>query len=151
MTQDKQEMKATNPKDAIGVLKVPLHMLSPVAKAQWALAQFVGNAKYGLANWRAAGVRSTVYLSAMQRHMDAYLSGEEFDPVDGTHHLGNVMACCAIILDAQAYGSLVDDRPMFVDIRPTYAQVEAQMKVIAEKYKDVKPTHYTQNPALRNT
>ena len=151
MTQPKQEIKATNPKDAIGITKVPLHMLSPVAKAHWALAQFVGNAKYGLVNWRAAPVRSSVYLAAMQRHMDAFLAGEAFDPVDGSHHLGNVMACCAILLDAEVAGTLIDDRPMFVDIRPTYAMVEEQMKAIAEKYRGVNPVHYTQDPALRGT
>lgn len=151
MTQSKQEIKATNPKDAIGITKVPLHMLSPVAKAHWALAQFVGNAKYGLVNWRAAPVRSSVYLAAMQRHMDAFLAGEAFDPVDGSHHLGNVMACCAILLDAEVAGTLIDDRPMFVDIRPTYVMVEEQMKTIAEKYKGVNPVHYTEDPALRGT
>ena len=40
---------------------------------------------------------------------------------------------------------------MFVDIRPTYAMVEEQMKAIAEKYRGVNPVHYTQDPALRGT
>lgn len=135
--------KLSNPKDAIGDTKVPLWLLSPIAKAHWALAQFAGMIKYGSWNWRVAGVRSSVYLSAAQRHLDAYLSGEEHDPIDGTHHLGNVMACCAILLDAQAAGKFTDDRPPSVDIRRTYAFVEPAMTEIKAAYVDKKPKHYT--------
>jgi hypothetical protein len=135
--------KATNPKDAIADNKVPLWLLSPIAKAQWALAQFAGMLKYGTWNWRVAGVRASVYLSAMQRHVDAYVSGEETDPTDGSHHLGNVMACCAILLDAKAAGKLTDDRPPSVDVRGTYAAVEAQMSALRSKYADKAPRNYS--------
>lgn len=136
-------MKDTNPKDAIASSKVPLWLLSPIAKAAWALAMHSGSVKYGSWNWRAAGVRASVYLSAAQRHLDAYLSGEEHDPVDGTHHLGNVMACCAILLDAKAAGKLSDDRPPSVSLRPTYAECEPLVVKLAKQYEDKKPRHYT--------
>ncbi len=135
--------KDTNPKDAIGATKVPLSLLSPIAKAMWALAQFSGMVKYGAFNWRVAGVRASIYLDAIDRHRDAYLSGEELDPVDGTHHLANIMACCAILLDARAAGKLTDDRPPSVGIRETYAEVEAQMAVLREQYADKCPRHYS--------
>lgn len=135
--------KDTNPKDAIAGSKVALWLLSPIAKAAWAVAMFAGQTKYGAWNWRISGVRASVYLSAMHRHMDAYVSGEELDPIDGTPHLGNIMACCAIILDAQAAGKLNDDRPPRVSLRPMYEQVEATMKTLADKYADKKPKHYT--------
>jgi hypothetical protein len=132
-----------NPKDAIGDKKLPLWLCSPVAKIHWALAQFAGLIKYGAWNWRAAGIRKSIYLSAMQRHMDAYLSGEEFDPVDGTHHLGNIMACCAIILDAEAAGKCTDDRPPIVSHRPTLEWGEGLMAKLREQYPDKSPKHYT--------
>ncbi len=135
--------KATNPKDAVGDTKVPLWLLSPIAKAQWALAQFAGFLKYGAWNWRVMGVRASVYASAGARHFDAYLSGEEFDPVDGTHHLGNAMACAAILLDAKAAGKLVDDRPPSVGIRETYAEVERQMAALRTQYANREPKHYS--------
>ena len=135
--------KDTNPKDAIGDKKVALALLSPIAKAAWSLAQFAGMCKYGAWNWRVSGVRSSVYLSAMQRHLDAYLSGEECDPVDGTRHLGNIMACAAILLDARAAGKLTDDRPPSVSLRGTYAEVEAQMTRLKELYADKTPRHCT--------
>jgi hypothetical protein len=141
--------KESNPKDAIGDRKVPLWLCSPIARAQWALAQFAGLIKYGAWNWRKAGVRSSVYIAALNRHIDAYTSGEEYDPVDNTHHLGNIMACAAILLDAKAAGKLTDDRPPSVGIRETYAQVETQMAALREQYKDYQPggpkapRHYT--------
>ncbi|UUZ75569.1 DUF5664 domain-containing protein [Polaromonas sp. P1(28)-13] len=132
-----------NPKDKIGRLKLPLWLLSPIAKAHWALAQFAGMLKYGAWNWREAGISLSVYLSAMERHMDGYKSGETYDPVDGTHHLGNIMACCAIILDAGAAGKLTDDRPIVVSHRPAYEEAEKQMAVLSELYKDKTPKHFT--------
>lgn len=135
--------KDTNPKDVAATTKVPLWLLSPIASAHWALAQFSGMTKYGAWNWRVAGVRSSVYLSAAMRHLAAYLSGEETDPVDGTHHLGNVMACCAILLDARAAGTLTDDRPPSVDLRTTYGELETLTEKLRAQYADKTPRHYT--------
>jgi hypothetical protein len=79
----------------------------------------------------------------MGRHIDAWLSGEETDPVDGTHHLGNVMACCAILLDAQACGKLIDDRPPSASIRPAYKALENLAAKLKEQYADKRPRHCT--------
>lgn len=135
--------KDTNPKSAIGEKKVPLSLCSPIAEAHWALAQFAGLTKYGAWNWRAAGVSCTTYTNAIRRHLAAYLSGEELDPVDGTHHLGNIMACCAILLEADTMNLMHDDRPPSFSIRGTYRFVEEQMVALKVKYADMNPRHYT--------
>lgn len=137
------DVKQTNPKEAVGDKKVPLWLCSPIAMAHWALGQFAGMCKYQAWNWRVAGVRGSTYVSAMKRHIDAYVSGEVYDPVDGTHHLGNVMACASILLDAEAAGKLNDDRPPSVDVRPTYSFVEAQMGTIREKYAHIPQKPFT--------
>ena len=133
----------TNPKDVIGDAKVPLWLLSPLAEAHWALAQYAGMTKYGAWNWRIAGVRMSVYISAMKRHIAAIVSGEEFDPVDGTRHEGNIMACAAIILEARLIGKLTNDIPPTFSHRQSYLEVENQMAVLKEQYKDKAPRHYT--------
>lgn len=135
--------KPSNPKDVIGDTKVPLWLLSPIAKIHWALAQFAGLLKYGAWNWRVAGVRTSVYLSAIERHIEGYKSGEECDPTDGTKHLGNIMACCAILMDAQEAGMLTDDRPPSVNHRSAIAESEALMVKLKEQYKDRTPRHWT--------
>lgn len=100
-----------NPKTAMGALKVPLHLVPPSATHYLALAFKDGAAKYGPYNWREKGVSSSVYIAAAMRHLDAFRDGEDLSPDAKVHHLGHVMACCAIILDAQSVGKLNDDRP----------------------------------------
>lgn len=140
---DTKPTKPTNPKDAAATDRVPLGLLSPIAKAHWALAQHCGRAKYGAWNWREAGVRASIYIDAIGRHTDGYLSGETYDPADNTHHLGNIMACCAILLEAEAAGKLTDDRPPTLDMRPTYAEVQRRLADLTTKYADRNPKHWT--------
>jgi hypothetical protein len=136
-------VKDTNPKSAAGDAKVPLFLCSPIAMAEWSLAQFAGTEKYGLVNWREAGVRASTYVSALLRHVEAFNAGEDRDPDDDTDHLGNVMACCAILLEARALGLLTDDRPRAIEFRQSWLGVQQRMKDIREKYADRNPTHYT--------
>lgn len=137
------EIKASNPKESVGATKVPLHLLSPVASAHWALAQYAGERKYQAWNWRAAGVRSSTYISAIRRHLDRYLNGERCDPVDGTHHLGNIMASCAILLDSEAVGNLVDDRPPSFDLQPVYDEINQGVAKLNEQYAGIPRSPYT--------
>lgn len=103
-------MKPTNPKAAHGAQKVNLFLLPPVAIYHWGHAQMIGEIKYGTYKWRETRVEASVYIAAAVRHIQAWASGEERDPIDLTHHLGNAMACMGILLDAQAHGNLVDNR-----------------------------------------
>ncbi len=135
--------KPTNPKEAIGVLKLPLHLVSGVVKAYIAVAFHLGATKYGAWNFRPGGARASVYLSALGRHIDRWTEGDENDPVDGTPHLANALACIAIIIEAKEGGNLVDDRPPSRPLGATYERLEAMMKVINETYKDRNPRHYT--------
>jgi hypothetical protein len=104
------DTKATNPKDAIGSDKLPMHLAPPVAVQLMVLGLLDGALKYGRSNWREAGVRFTVYYDAIRRHVDALLEGEDNDPDSGLPHLAHILATAAIIADAQAAGKLTDDR-----------------------------------------
>jgi hypothetical protein len=48
--------------------------------------------------------------------MAKWFNGEDHDPLTGVHHLGNALACIAIIIDALEAGALKDDRPPKVDL-----------------------------------
>jgi hypothetical protein len=136
-------LKDTNPKDAIGATKVPLHLVSGVVKAYQAVAHYLGNVKYGAWNYRAGGALASVYRSALERHMDRWWEGEEFDPVDGTPHLANALACINILIETSVHGNMVDDRPPSRDLGPLYEQMESIMGKIRERYADRNPRHYT--------
>src|ERR1700680_3709633 len=105
--------KATgpNPKDLIGAKKVSLTKFPAIGLLHGAHAMMDGAAKYGPYNWREKSVQAHIYVDAAKRHMDAWFEGEETASDSGVHHLGHALACCAILLDAQANDGLIDDRP----------------------------------------
>lgn len=70
-----------------------------------------GAEKYGTLNWRKHTVSASVYYNAAWRHMAAWYEGDDLDPESGLPHLAHVMACMSIILDAEKFGKLNDDRP----------------------------------------
>lgn len=100
-----------NPKTAIGVSKLPLHLVPPVAVGYLAMALADGAKKYGPYNWREKRISSSVYHAAAKRHLDAWWDGEDLAPDSKVHHLAHAMACLALILDGQSIGKLNDDRP----------------------------------------
>lgn len=100
----------TNPKDRLGVKKVPLSLIPMPALLYEALAFAEGARKYGEFNWRRKAVRRRVYLEAILRHTLAALAGEDNDADGGLPHEAKIRACCGIIIDAREIGNLIDDR-----------------------------------------
>jgi hypothetical protein len=101
-----------NPKTRFGSQKPAFNFTPPVAEMVLGQAMRNGGQKYGAMNWRKNAVSSSIYYDAARRHLAAWLDGEDIASDSGVHHLGHVMACCAIILDAAAQGNLKDDRPI---------------------------------------
>ena len=102
---------SSNPKDQLGIRKVPLHLNPPAALIYMALGFWDGAVKYGPFNWREEKVSFSVYYAATMRHLLALLDGEWDASDSGKPHLAHALACLAIIADAYENGTLVDDRP----------------------------------------
>lgn len=103
---------SVNPKDAVGQKKAPLHLLPVAALAAEAAAFRDGVHKYGAANWRVSGVQASIYIAAALRHISLWYDGGEDVASDSkVKHLGHARACLGIVLDAEACGTLTDDRP----------------------------------------
>lgn len=139
----KSETKASNPKDAIGMTKIPMHLVPGSAKAYMAMGFLEGALKYGKYNWRIAGVRSSIYLDAMERHMEKWKNGEDEDATTHVPHLASVMACCAIILDAQLVGRLNDDRPPRADVSSLIDSLAVEVQYLKDLYEGETPHQYT--------
>lgn len=105
--------KATtvNPKDLVGNTKVSISKFPVIGTIMGAMAMMDGAAKYGPYNWRDKEVIASIYIDAAKRHLDCWFEGQETASDSKVHHLGHAIACCAILLDAQAKDKLVDDRP----------------------------------------
>lgn len=101
----------TNPKDKIGIKKVPLNLVPATSKIYQALAMQDGARKYGPYNWRDNKVQADIYIAALYRHIDAWYNGENHAEDSGVHHLGHALACLGILVDALETGNLIDNRP----------------------------------------
>jgi hypothetical protein len=135
--------KPSNPKDAIGSNKLPLHLWPETATATGCLAFMEGALKYGRSNFREIGVRASIYIDALHRHANAWFEGEDCDPDSGLPHLSHALACLAIIVDAQAAGKLHDDRQVRGGYRPLVDKLTAHVTRLKQLHADKSPKHYT--------
>jgi hypothetical protein len=70
-----------------------------------------GADKYGERNWRQDAILASTYEAAILRHFMAYFyDSEDLDPDSGHNHLYHIRACCAVMLDAEKHGTLIDNR-----------------------------------------
>lgn len=136
-------VKPSNPKDAIGSDKLPLHLWPETATALGCLAFLNGALKYGRANFREIGVRASIYTDAAKRHLNAWFEGEECDPDDGVPHLAAALGCIAIIVDAGAAGKLNDDRNIAGGYRALVDGLTPHVARLKESHKNRTPKHYT--------
>lgn len=139
-------VKDTNPKDAVGIAKVPASTVPRQVIAEVGLAMMEGALKYGRHNYREAGVRASVYYDACTRHLDAFYEGQDIDPDSGLSHLVKAIACLVVLRDSQFRGNWVDDRPPKL---PDNWQAELNTKAAAllEKYQDPPAAHVQKKPA----
>ena len=135
--------KDTNPKDAIGSTKLPMHLIPGTAKAELAIAFLEGALKYGKYNWRVAGVRASIYLDAMERHLEKFKNGEDRDPVTKVPHMASVMACAAIIIDASHVGLLTDDRPPRAPASNLIDTLADHVRYLQDLYEGETPHQHT--------
>ena len=138
------ESKPTNPKDVISGSKLPLHLWPTTATAMGSIGLLEGALKYGRMNWRKSGVRASVYVAACKRHLDAWFEGEDHAPDSGSPHLGNALACLAIIIDAAACGKLEDDRAYNgAGYRNLVEELNKHVQSLQQTFAGCLPRHYT--------
>lgn len=104
-------MKPSNPKDLRGVKKVPLSTVSGPVLMEMGLGMMEGAAKYGRHNYRAVGIRASVYYDAAMRHLMAWWEGTDIDEESGIHHVGKALSCLSVLRDSMFQGNVNDDRP----------------------------------------
>ena len=131
--------KDTNPKDAVGIAKVPQSVVSRLVLGELGLAMFEGARKYGRHNYRVAGVRASVYFDAVNRHMDAWWEGEDLDPDSGLSHVTKAIATLVVLRDAMLQEKFTDDRPPPAKDKGWMAKLNELAAALIKKYPDPKP------------
>ncbi len=104
-------VKSSNPKDAIGLRKIPFSVLSVPVLCECALGLLEGAIKYRRHNFRVIGVRASVYYDATIRHLGAWWEGEDIDADSGLNHITKAITSLMVLRDAMIRDKMVDDRP----------------------------------------
>lgn len=134
-----------NPKDIVGTRKIGLQLVPDSLSVYDALAFTEGALKYGQYNWRIAGVRVSVYISALRRHIAKFMAGEWADSTTGVPHLASARACLGIVLDAKLSNKLIDDRPPAQPglIELIDKEAAEELALLKELFKDENPHQFT--------
>jgi hypothetical protein len=135
--------KESNPKDIIGSKKPAIGYVPCAPLFELGAALQYGALKYGAHNWRAIGVRSSVYYNAMMRHIMSWWEGEDSDPESGMPHLMHAAACIFILRDSDLKRNLTDDRPL-QSVHP-YQHVKDTVEYMLDNCTNPKKP-YTQIP-----
>lgn len=127
--------KPSNPKDSVGIKKVPFSTVPSEVTAEVGLAMLEGALKYGRHNYRSVGVRASVYYDAALRHLTAFWEGQDIDPDSGLPHIVKCLACLYVLRDSQHMGNWVDDRPPRIPDNDIWTSVlNKQAEHLLEKY-----------------
>lgn len=131
-----------NPKDAVGSKKLSFAVLPWRVLHHVALAMLEGALKYGRHNYRAAGVRGSVYFDAVVgRHLSQWWEGEDIDADSGKHHIDKAIAGLMVMRDSMLQGNFVDDRPPRGKLN--MPELNAEAAALIDRYGSVQPRHYT--------
>lgn len=146
------ELKPSNPKDMVGCLKTPFSVLPTPVMAEVALGMFEGALKYGRHNYRAVGVRASIYYDATMRHLTSWWEGEDLDPESQLSHITKAISSLTVLRDSMIRENWEDDRPpATLDL---YVELNKRAAALVEQYKDRNPKHYTnlnigENPSVK--
>ena len=95
-------------------------LIDPIAMRGLATALTFGSAKYGDHNWRA-GMPWSKVVASLQRHLNAFASGEKFDPESGLSHLWHLQANCMFLANYE------HTKPEMNDLYPTVGFVPCEI------------------------
>lgn len=134
--------KPSNPKDALGINKAPMSCVPTTVLHEMGIGMLEGALKYGRHNYRAVGVRASVYYDAAMRHLNAWWEGQDIDPESGLSHITKLLTSIAVLRDSMIRGNLEDDRPPSTP-DGWLEDLNARAAALREKYADRSPKHYT--------
>lgn len=136
--------KDINPKDSIGVKKVPLSTVSAPVLMEMGLAMLEGDRKYGRHNYRVSSVRASVYYDATMRHLMSWWEGEDLDPDSELSHITKALGALSVLRDSMINEKWIDDRPPKIKTE-WVKNLNEKAKKIVEKYPDPKKPYINKN------
>lgn len=130
--------KDTNPKNALGVKKVPMHTVPCAVLMEMGLGMLEGGRKYGTHNYRSMGVLASVYYDGAMRHLMDWWEGEDVDPDSGLSHITKALTCLCVLRDSMIMGNWKDDRPIRLPKGLDILTLNEKAAEIIKKYPECK-------------
>ena len=93
-------------------------LLPPIALEKISEVLTFGATKYSEWNW-AEGFKHTDVIASLQRHINAYMRGEDIDPETGLSHLAHAGCNIMFLLDLVELRPDLDNRPKVYKIEKT--------------------------------
>lgn len=137
------QVMPSNPKQAYGDTKVPLHLFPSTAVAVGSMCMADGRGKYGQDNFRAAPVEAMTYVRAAMSHLFLWSEGEDSTTDSLLPHLGHALASVAILIDAHYAGSLIDNRKFPGGYQRAIEDMQKHVQRIHDSHADKSPKHWT--------
>lgn len=106
----KTETKAIDPKEVAGNKKLSFHEMPILTLASIAKPFADGAKKYGLKNFYDFESYTSVYLSALKRHLMLFEVGQDNTSDSNVHHVDSMIAGLMVMREKMLVGKLVDDR-----------------------------------------
>ncbi len=138
-----EHTKPSNPKDMLGIKRFAMSVLPWNVLAWVAIALLEGAFKYARHNYRAVGVRASIYFDANARHMLKFWEGEDFDPdikFAKVHHVDKAIASLVVLSDSIKRGNWVDDRPPRCP-DGWYQELDQAVEGLWKQYPNPKPPY----------
>lgn len=136
------DKKQSNPKDLVGVRKAPMSCVPMNVVAEVGVAMLEGATKYGRHNYRAVGVRGSVYFDGTMRHLVNWWEGQDIDPDSELSEITKAIASLTVLRDGMLRGNWIDDRPPKSE--PFYPDLNEAAGKVIDKYGHMTPQHYTE-------
>lgn len=117
------------------------------ARPMWEVAELYGRGarKYEDRNWEK-GYDYSLSIAALERHLNLYKQGEDYDP-EGQHHLASVVFHALALIEFGETHPELDDRSV-VDRQVKSDPAEAEGPAITEDPAFVQPPQRRYNPNL---
>jgi hypothetical protein len=140
--------KASNPKDIIGARKAKVSVVPAPVIYEIGLGMTEGMCKYGRHNFRAIGVRASVYYDATMGHIMDWWEGQDTDPDSQLNHITKALSSLTVLRDAMLQDKWTDDRPPRSKVFKS--DYNARAAAIMDLHADKNPHHYTIADAEEN-
>lgn len=119
--------------------KPPMNLLGRKFKRAVADVLAHGAEKYGEYNW-AQGMKWSRIAAACERHLDAWIDGEDLDTEFGLSHLAHAACCLMFLIEYQERGLGEDDRhkwqKQIVGVDVSISDMLKQADAIVANYAD---------------